>query len=197
MKPPRNYERIVMRGGGRGQTFTGFEPVQAQQQPGDKPMGLWYGIDDSWLAWCESEQQEWIGNRFYRLNVDTSKLLLIGRDMSLDEFAKKYHVNPPYYDEMAKKGLPIPENIMRFYIDWPEVTKRWSGIEIPFYSWRHRRELLWYYTWDVASGCIWKADALLGFERVGAPIRTFGSKDDEPVRVAPGRKIKIDETEVA
>lgn len=115
----KNYERVVMRGGGRGNTFDGFikpGPQTAQ----DKPLGLWYGIDDSWLAWCESEQQNWIGHKFYRLDVDPSKLLMIGRDMSLDEFDKRFAVSPPWSHDVTKQ---LSKFATRFYIDWPKVAE--------------------------------------------------------------------------
>jgi len=38
------------------------------------------------------------------------------------------------------------------------VSKEYDGIEIAPYQWDARLSLIWYYGWDVASGCIWNLD---------------------------------------
>lgn len=45
-------------------------------------------------------------------------------------------------------------------IDWPKVAKRYGGIEITPYIYKARMTHLWYYGWDVASGCVWLASAV-------------------------------------
>ena len=47
-------------------------------------------------------------------------------------------------------------------IDWPSVAETYTGIEICPYrrSQRMRDDARWYYTWDVASGCVWDPAAV-------------------------------------
>lgn len=160
-----SFERVVMRGGARANLFTGFVPGRLQKAD-FKPVGLWYGIDDSWLNWCEQEMPGWVGDSFYKLDVDIKRMLVLQPDQ-LDEFTEEYGVPPPW---------PSPEGgSPRFcYIDWMRVSERWSGIEIPVYSYGHRMDLMWYYGWDVACGVIWDQRALLGYSKIKAPRRAHG-----------------------
>jgi hypothetical protein len=50
--------------------------------------------------------------------------------------------------------------IKDYYINWPKVAQDYSGIEICPYQWKFRLNYMWYYGWDVASGCIWNQNAL-------------------------------------
>jgi hypothetical protein len=169
------FERIVMRGGGRSDGFSGLiDP--GPQNPEWKPRGLWYGIDDAWLSWCESEQPNWIGKSFWKLDVDESKMLLLSPG-DLEGFTKEY-LTAPSWAGMRPKEYALLKKLSSAtdWIDWPRVAKRYSGIEIKPYSWKHRMSLMWYYGWDCASGCIWRADALRGFEPVAGPRRREDSK---------------------
>ncbi len=51
-------------------------------------------------------------------------------------------------------------------INWIEVANNYSGIEIAPCQFNCRRKYFWYYAWDVASGCIWKEDAVKNIKRV-------------------------------
>ena len=46
-------------------------------------------------------------------------------------------------------------------IDWQRVLEDYDGIEVNpyFYELRLTHNLIWYYGWDVPSGCFWKASA--------------------------------------
>jgi len=46
-------------------------------------------------------------------------------------------------------------NRWSIYIDWGRVAEDYSGIEIAPYLYEARMKHMWYYGWDVASGCIW------------------------------------------
>lgn len=46
------------------------------------------------------------------------------------------------------------------FIDWQAVASDHDGIIISPYNWPARHEMIWYYPWDCASGCIWNADAI-------------------------------------
>ena len=48
------------------------------------------------------------------------------------------------------------------FIDWPKVAERYDGIIIAPYQWSRRLDgPMWYYGWDCASGCVWRARAVL------------------------------------
>jgi len=51
---------------------------------------------------------------------------------------------------------------LRQVVNWTAVMERYGGIEIAPYNWELRldQRTWWYYTWDVASGCIWDRSAL-------------------------------------
>ncbi len=55
-------------------------------------------------------------------------------------------------------------------IDWPAVAKRYAGIEInPYFT--GLRMVSWYYTWDVASGCVWHEDGIKSVSEI--PLKPF------------------------
>jgi hypothetical protein len=64
----------------------------------------------------------------------------------------------------AEYRFPHPDLGRMSYIDWPRVAERFDGVIIAPYQWKHRLELMWYYGWDCASGCIWNARAVSCFE---------------------------------
>ncbi len=119
---------------------------------GGKPLGLWYGFGSSWLDWVESEMPDWRGEYFYYIDVDKNKVLRLSKYTDLLQFTSDY------------KDRKVEYNL----IDWQKVAKKYSGIEINPYIYRARLDakISWYYTWDVASGCIWKEDAIKSFERI-------------------------------
>lgn len=152
----------MTRGGHGPLIWTGRMPAKSQFETGSKPpIGcLWWAVDDAWLSWCEGDMPDWVGEHFYDLHIDESKILIIGRDMTLEQFHHKYSV-PSY------PGAPSRS------IDWARVAEHYSGIEIPEYSYQHRLEIgfLWYYGWDVASGVIWDAAALRDITKIERPRR--------------------------
>lgn len=111
------------------------------QEVGMKPRGLWYGCGNSWLDWLESEMPQWLdqGNYLYEMWPGDNLLYLRHAD-DLDRFTRQYGVKQYGND---------------YHIDWLKVADRHAGIEICPYHYSRRLSLYWYYTWDVASGCIW------------------------------------------
>ena len=117
-----------------------------------KPRGLWYGIGNAWLEWVEAEMPEWKGMYFYELDVDESKLLTINETEDIFALEDKY-------------GKILFSDTKS--IKWEEVAKDYSGIEIPEYWWgRDRDKHLWFYAWDVSSGCIWDSSAVKSFIQI-------------------------------
>ena len=113
-----------------------YKPISPNEQKINmKPKGLWYGIGNSWIDWVRTEMPEWETEQAYALSLNKSSMLTIRTYEELIEFDKQYSEGE--------------------YINWMEVAKKYDGIEIAPYISRARFEILWYYGWDVASGCIW------------------------------------------
>lgn len=121
-----------------------------------KPRGFWVSVkgEDDWPRWCRENDFAWA-----RLEVrhevtvsETANILLLDSPIKMFEFNRQYH------------APMIPEQRSRYteYIDWERVAKDYDGIIIAPYHWslRMRDDLFWYYSWDVASGCIWNLDAI-------------------------------------
>ena len=129
-----------------------------------KPNGLWYGINTSWHDWCETEMPDFLGPYNHRIRVDYSKILRIGCSAELVAFDQKYRA--PGTNTYALEG-----------IDWLRVREDYSGIEISPYQWEHRLSMMWYYGWDVASGCVWDWNAILSVEE--APMEKLVAELEE------------------
>jgi hypothetical protein len=117
----------------------------------NKPKGLWYGMGDSWIDWVRHEMPTWECNNLFKLDLDESKIIKLNNEEELlafnDQYGEKDYIN---------------------FIDWFEVSKKYSGIEIPNYLWSLRmdRRVSWYYGWDVASGCVWGEDAIISIDKI-------------------------------
>src|SRR5687768_13468925 len=97
-----------------------------RQKVDDKPQGLWYGVDYAWLDWCVAESFASY-KHLYRLELDTSRLLILSTVDEVRQFAAKYGGTPDW-------GLPL-ETVSRFLstftlIDWARVAEDYGGIEI-------------------------------------------------------------------
>lgn len=117
------------------------------QEPGLKPSGFWVSVDeagDGWADWCRAEQfrlESLSAVQTVTLASD-SKVLWIKTAGELAEFDQKFQLGR--WDG----------------VDWPRVAQSYQGIIIAPYQWRHRNNLMWYYGWDCASGCIWDTAAI-------------------------------------
>lgn len=136
-----------------------------------KPEGLWYAINDSWLEWCRTET-EWKYALHYALELrEDARLLILPTAESVLRFSRDYCA-----DE-ALIGLSLRA------IDWQRVMGEYDGIEIAPYQWplRLHQETFWYYSWDVASGCIWRPSrAVASFQEIAREaIPACASEDDE------------------
>ena len=120
------------------------------QEPGYKPTGLWYGIGTSWIDWLQSEEPEWMKEKLYKIEINNSVMRIRTKKEFVD-FSKKYGILPSYLTTRDPKHVDI---------DWPAVAKTYTGIEINPYQHSMRLAYSWYYTWDVASGCIWNVSAV-------------------------------------
>jgi hypothetical protein len=124
-----------------------------QQEKGYKPNGLWYGIGPSWVNFVRSEMPTRETEHVFKIDIDESKMKIIRNYEDLLKFEKEY--------------LVIPKESYGFkMIDWVRVAKDYSGIEIAPYLYEARMKHMWYYGWDIASGCIWGAGVVKKIQRL-------------------------------
>ena len=131
-----------------------------KQQIAWKPEGLWYSCGTDWIDWSKAEDFGAASDYVYSLEVDLSSMLVISTPQQLDDFTKEYGVPDPH---LAHLDLSSKSDYFHYYIDWPRVSKEFRGIEICPYISSRRMTYMWYYGWDVASGCIWKPAAIKDF----------------------------------
>ena len=116
-----------------------------------KPNGIWYACGiDTWNKFVVNEGL--VENRKYKykylLEINPAKILFIKNDEDMINFIKKYKPHP------------------HLGIVWENIAKDYSGIEICPYLDNFRDTQLWYYPWDIASGCIWNNDAIKNVKRI-------------------------------
>ena len=123
----------------------------------NKPVGVWYEIDDNWKGWCHYEMPEWIKKYDIVLDVDMANILKI----DTEEKAYKLLVNYLKKDDEINAldaGLPI---------DWNKVANDYKGIEMTNVDLFKMNSTLiranWIYNWDVDSGCIWDLSAIKNY----------------------------------
>lgn len=110
-----------------------------------KPNGFWYGFGQAWIQWTKTEMPEWTGKYIYEVVIEKGNVLKIDTYEKLLQFNEEFSTaNIP--------GITV--------IDWKKVASQYDGIEIVPYQTKARNnyDLLWYFGWDVASGCIWNLD---------------------------------------
>lgn len=132
-----------------------FDPGRTYIQSIDrqfKPVGLWLSVvgDRDWKEWCEAEEFG-LGSLTNSVDfdiADAANILVIDNPDALVAFHCKYRV-PALYGS-------------RYEIEWVRVAREYDGIIIaPYqYSLRLDHDMLWYYTRDCASGCIWNLKAI-------------------------------------
>jgi len=126
-----------------------------------KPHGLWVSDDDcedNWHAWCMSKKFN-LGTLTHVHSVEMTpgaNVRILSSAAELEQFTETFRRSdmgkfPPSYGDNRR-------NI--FIIDWDLVRAKYDGLIITPYIWSKRLELLWYYGWDCASGCIWNPDVV-------------------------------------
>lgn len=125
-----------------------------------KPHGLWYSVDSEWWDWCTGESFDAIeSKRAFRLDLDTSDFLVISTLAAIDQFTEEYATVPLYPGADMKQ------------VDWVRVAAKYKGMEIAPYLHARRFDVdfMWYYGWDVASGCLWDYSAFRGAKLIYEP----------------------------
>ena len=133
------------------------------QKVGRKPNGLWYecqdGSSEPWKEFCEFGLSDGYNKYDDTYNVtlegDGYYMLNIPNKEYFDKFVEMYGIPNPAMPHLPKENL----------INWPKVAEHYSGIEIcPHID--KRKEVTWYYGWDVASGCIWSHQGIQEIRKI-------------------------------
>lgn len=109
-----------------------------------KPRGLWVSVDGEydWKEWCE-------GNGWHKPQPVHHRVILREIDSLL-------HLKDPVEILSFQDQYGFSDGITSYpAIDWARVAQDYPGIIIAPYQWSLRMDLMWYYGWDCASGCIW------------------------------------------
>lgn len=87
----------------------------------------------------------------YRVHLNNCNVLKLSSVAMLDAFDRKYRSN-------ERSGEFAGFTFHDYDIDWPRLATEYDGIEIAPYLWERRlsEECRWYYSWDCASGCLWR-----------------------------------------
>ena len=134
--------------------ITEFSNMDYRQEISSKPRGVWYEVNNDWKDWCVHEMPRWIRERFnheHHLEIDMTNVLVLRSKEDMYKFTKRF-MGPRPYDVWRESN----------YIDWEPVAEYYDGIEIPEYLMECRMDenTNWYYSWDVASGCIWNTEII-------------------------------------
>jgi hypothetical protein len=86
----------------------------------------------------------------HRIRLNHCKVLKISSLEMLDAFDRNYRANER---SEVFGGFTFHD----YDIDWERLAKEYDGVEIAPYQWQRRlSDQRWYYSWDCASGCIWR-----------------------------------------
>jgi len=126
-----------------------YDCEQEPALPNGKPNGLWVSVADAygWAAWCKENNWRLLAleHRYEIVLHDDANVLWLRSENLLHSFTREF--SREKHHELDR-------------VDWQLVAQRFDGILIAPYIWQSRLRLLWYYGWDCASGCLWRARAV-------------------------------------
>lgn len=139
---------------------------------GDKPHGLWLSVGEAWPLYYRTRlgEQGWQADKLrWRTVVVLSpcaSLTLLANVSDIDQFTHQFGV--PRSERECRRAHPDYQTGLD--VDWKQVRDVYDGIILtPFNRAEHVFEgIPWYYSWDCASACIWRARAVL---KTGSPMR--------------------------
>ncbi len=122
-----------------------------------KPSGLWVSVGNAWQKWCQCEEFNLEGLTHSQEVVlsPEANILYLTSEKELNEFTAEY------------KGVDPNWDFVRGII-WERASTDYQGIIINPYQ-REKQfhsDMLWYYGWDCASGCIWDAKAIESIKQI-------------------------------
>lgn len=121
---------------------------------GPKPKGLWYSCGTAWIDWLMSDWRSRLQQvRYaYLLDLDMRLMLAIRSARRAVELTRR---------------LSAPDEDGEFFrVNWNALSQDYAGVEVCPYRLAAKRDLLWYQTWDVASGVVWNPAAIRDVRRV-------------------------------
>ena len=130
-----------------------FDPLRSYtQKTGPKPKGFWLDVDEDWKRWCDDNdfRLNYLKVRYAVEIAKPERMLWLTDSSLLDQFNGKF---------AARDQGRIP-NDANFYIDWNRVAHDFAGLIIAPYCLERRFDLMWYYGFDCASGCVWDLAAI-------------------------------------
>lgn len=133
-----------------------------------KPHGLWVSVGSAWQDWCDSEMPKWSAEHRHVSRImlaPDANILRLANARDIDAFTERYGCRPAWLTGDPLETEKVFGNARHFWeIDWPRVQSEYEGIIIAPYVYSRRHGFRWYYGWDCASGCIWKARAIASVE---------------------------------
>jgi len=136
-----------------------FKKKYIQKLKAYKPIGFWYSCYGAWYKWILMEGMgDFLHKYIHKINInpgvltnirnkDKNKLLIINNLKDFDTFNDRYK---------AERRMRTKHRI-----NWKAVSNDYGGIEISPYRSERSLSPLWYYGWDVASGCIWNTQSII------------------------------------
>ena len=140
----------------RGISTTNIKTPVSHHNMIGKPNGFWYSLGSEWYEFMRTDYQDpfFRYKKVYYLDIDYTNILRINTLQKLEDFNEKYKV-------------PIDPSIPTYLtIDWGKVGETYKGIEIVPYRSEARYSMMWYYGWDISSGCIWDTTAIKGYKKL-------------------------------
>lgn len=147
-----------------------------------KPRGLWVSDEsqfNGWRWWCEG--MEWDERIAYAYAVtlapDARILHLWPHDLT--EFTRKHKAPEPW---AAGLGYEFCQSI-----DWRAVAAEWQGVVLTPYDREAALDsmlLMWAYSFDCASGCIWDPAAIASIEQIEPPTAHSGPGHERRTEVS-------------
>lgn len=123
-----------------------------------KPQGFWYGFGSEWIDWCRAEMPDWVGKYVYSVDIGNANVFKINDNHNLSKFGRLWrgYLHPEIQEERMLVSM----------INWKEFVQeeKYDGIEInPHQNYQDEKRgylHMWYYGWDVASGCVWNLNGV-------------------------------------
>lgn len=141
---------------------TGSVPL-SEQRIHLKPHGLWYACGTGWIDYAARVFNQ-VDPYVYGIDVNLSGMRVIRTNEELAAFTDEFGATRYTGDGPGE------------FIDWTRVAARYTGIEIcpRLGGMRWFAGTDWYHGWDVASGCIWTASAVVGWTELasGGNVKT-------------------------
>lgn len=123
---------------------------------GAKPHGLWFSVGNAWKVFFQASEH-WRKDP-QALDCETEIVFSHGERCCYVRNVVELDALTTEYSKISDRTNNLPSSRRRPpLIDWPRFALDFDAIVIdPFISERSIQDH-WYRSWDVASGCVWRA----------------------------------------